>query len=207
MKIDFKNKKVQLIIGLGIAMFIGANITWTKINTNLNNMVYVSSFMIGMHDINKERKNLISEAEKHMSNNKDSQEQAQELINELHAIEKLERKELDKVESKYEDANLVNKTIDVYNKLDTNIDTFVLSYEENKDAQKDKSLARSMDSIIENEYSIDKMVKEFNEVYRVKYNNAVNSFPIKLIAEKKGWVNINELENNKKAIKHSTYAL
>lgn len=196
MKIDFKNKKVQLIIGLGIAMFIGANITWTKINTNLNNMVYVSSFMIGMHDINKERKNLISEAEKHMSNNKDSQEQAQELINELHAIEKLERKELDKVESKYEDANLVNKTIDVYNKLDTNIDTFVLSYEENKDAQKDKSLARSIDSIIENEYSIDKMVKEFNEVYRVKYNNAVNSFPIKLIAEKKGWVNINELKTN-----------
>ncbi|WP_283595107.1 hypothetical protein [Paraclostridium bifermentans] len=196
MKIDFKNKKVQLIIGLGIAMFIGDNITWTKINTNLNNMVYVSSFMIGMHDINKERKNLISEAEKHMSNNKDSQEQAQELINELHAIEKLERKELDKVESKYEDANLVNKTIDVYNKLDTNIDTFVLSYEENKDAQKDKSLARSMDSIIENEYSIDKMVKEFNEVYRVKYNNAVNSFPIKLIAEKKGWVNINELKMN-----------
>ncbi|WP_290062840.1 hypothetical protein [Paraclostridium bifermentans] len=196
MKIDFKNKKVQLIIGLGIAMFIGANITWTKINTNLNNMVYVSSFMIGMHDINKERKNLISEAEKHMSNNKDSQEQAQELINELHAIEKLERKELDKVESKYEDANLVNKTIDVYNKIDTNIDTFVLSYEENKDAQKDKSLARSMDSIIENEYSIDKMVKEFNEVYRVKYNNAVNSFPIKLIAEKKGWGNINELKTN-----------
>jgi len=196
MKIDFKNKKVQLIIGLGIAMFIGANITWTKINTNLNNMVYVSSFMIGMHDINKERKNLISEAEKHMSNNKDSQEQAQELINELHAIEKLERKELDKVESKYEDANLVNKTIDVYNKLDTNIDTFVLSYEENKDAQKDTSLARSMDSIIENEYSIDKMVKEFNEVYRVKYNNAVNSFPIKLIADKKGWVNINELKTN-----------
>lgn len=196
MKIDFKNKKVQLIIGLGIAMFIGANITWAKINTNLNNMVYVSSFMIGMHDINKERKNLISEAEKHMSNNKDSQEQAQELINELHAIEKLERKELDKVESKYEDANLVNKTIDVYNKLDTNIDTFVLSYEENKDAQKDKSLARSMDSIIENEYSIDKMVKEFNEVYRVKYNNAVNSFPIKLISEKKGWVNINELKSN-----------
>lgn len=196
MKIDFKNKKVQLIIGLGIAMFIGANITWTKINTNLNNMVYVSSFMIGMHDINKERKNLISEAEKHMSNNKDSQEQAQELINELHAIEKLERKELDKVESKYEDANLVNKTIDVYNKLDTNIDTFVLSYEENKDAQKDKSLAMSMDSIIANEYSIDKMVKEFNEVYRVKYNNAVNSFPIKLIAEKKGWVNINELKSN-----------
>lgn len=196
MKIDFKNKKVQLIIGLGIAMFIGANITWTKINTNLNNMVYVSSFMIGMHDINKERKNLISEAEKHMSNNKDSQEQAQELINELHAIEKLERKELDKVESKYEDANLVNKTIDVYNKLDTNIDTFVLSYEENKDAQKDKSLARSIDSIIENEYSIDKMVKEFNEVYRVKYNNAVNSFPIKLIAEKKGLVNINELKTN-----------
>ena len=196
MKIDFKNKKVQLIIGLGIAMFIGANITWTKINTNLNNMVYVSSFMIGMHDINKERKSLISEAEKHMSNNKDSQEQAQELINELHAIEKLERKELDKVESKYEDANLVNKTIDVYNKLDTNIDTFVLSYEENKDAQKDKSLARSMDSIIENEYSIDKMVKEFNEVYRVKYNNAVNSFPIKLIAEKKGLVNINELKSN-----------
>lgn len=192
MKIDFKNKKVQLIIGLGIAMFIGANITWTKINTNLNNMVYVSSFMIGMHDINKERKNLISEAEKHMFNNKDSQE----LINELHAIEKLERKELDKVESKYEDANLVNKTIDVYNKLDTNIDTFVLSYEENKDAQKDKSLARSMDSIIENEYSIDKMVKEFNEVYRVKYNNAVNSFPIKLIAEKKGWGNINELKTN-----------
>ena len=196
MKIDFKNKKVQLIIGLGIAMFIGANITWTKINTNLNNMVYVSSFMIGMHDINKERKNLISEVEKHMSNNKDSQEQAQELINELHAIEKLERKELDKVESKYEDANLVNKTIDVYNKLDTNIDTFVLSYEENKDAQKDKSLAMSMDSIIENEYSIDKMVKEFNEVYRVKYNNAVNSFPIKLIADKKGWVNINELKSN-----------
>lgn len=196
MKIDLKNKKVQLIIGLGIAMFIGANITWTKINTNLNNMVYVSSFMIGMHDINKERKNLISEAEKHMSNNKDSQEQAQELINELHAIEKLERKELDKVESKYEDANLVNKTIDVYNKLDTNIDTFVLSYEENKDAQKDKSLARSMNSIIENEYSIDKIVKEFNEVYRVKYNNAVNSFPIKLIAEKKGWVNINELKTN-----------
>ncbi|GAA0092602.1 hypothetical protein UT300009_26310 [Paraclostridium bifermentans] len=194
MKIDFKNKKVQLIIGLGIAMFIGANITWTKINTNLNNMVYVSSFMIGMHDINKERKNLISEVEKHMSNNKDSQEQAQELINELHAIEKLERKELDKVESKYEDANLVNKTIDVYNKLDTNIDTFILSYEENKDAQKDTSLARSMDSIIENEYSIDKMVKEFNEVYRVKYNNAVNSFPIKLIADKKGWVNINELK-------------
>lgn len=196
MKIDFKNKKVQLIIGLGIAMFIGANITWAKINTNLNNMVYVSSFMIGMHDINKERKNLISEAEKHMSNNKDSQEQAQELINELHAIEKLERKELDKVESKYEDANLVNKTIDVYNKLDTNIDTFVLSYEENKDAQKDKSISRSMDSIIENEYSIDKMVKEFNEVYRVKYNNAVNSFPIKLISEKKGWVNINELKSN-----------
>ncbi|GKZ02732.1 hypothetical protein [Paraclostridium bifermentans] len=196
MKIDLKNKKVQLIIGLGIAMFIGANITWTKINTNLNNMVYVSSFMIGMHDINKERKSLISEAEKHMSNNKDSQEQAQELINELHAIEKLERKELDKVESKYEDANLVNKTIDVYNKLDTNIDTFVLSYEENKDAQKDTSLARSMDSIIENEYSIDKMVKEFNEVYRVKYNNAVNSFPIKLIADKKGWVNINELKTN-----------
>lgn len=196
MKIDLKNKKVQLIIGLGIAMFIGANITWTKINTNLNNMVYVSSFMIGMHDINKERKSLISEAEKHMSNNKDSQEQAQELINELHAIEKLERKELDKVESKYEDANLVNKTIDVYNKLDTNIDTFVLSYEENKDAQKDKSLARSMNSIIENEYSIDKMVKEFNEVYRVNYNNAVNSFPIKLIAEKKGWVNIKELKSN-----------
>lgn len=196
MKIDLKNKKVQLIIGLGIAMFIGANITWTKINTNLNNMVYVSSFMIGMHDINKERKNLISEVEKHMSNNKDSQEQAQELINELHAIEKLERKELDKVESKYEDANLVNKTIDVYNKLDTNIDTFVLSYEENKDAQKDKSLARSMNSIIENEYSIDKMVKEFNEVYRVNYNNAVNSFPIKLIAEKKGWVNIKELKSN-----------
>lgn len=196
MKIDLKNKKVQLIIGLGIAMFIGANITWTKINTNLNNMVYVSSFMIGMHDINKERKSLISEAEKHMSNNKDSQEQAQELINELHAIEKLERKELDKVESKYEDANLVNKTIDVYNKLDTNIDTFVLSYEENKDAQKDKSLARSMNSIIENEYSIDKIVKEFNEVYRVKYNNAVNSFPIKLIAEKKGWVNIKELKSN-----------
>lgn len=196
MKIDLKNKKVQLIIGLGIAMFIGANITWTKINTNLNNMVYVSSFMIGMHDINKERKNLISEVEKHMSNNKDSQEQAQELINELHAIEKLERKELDKVGSKYEDATLVNKTIDVYNKLDTNIDTFVLSYEENKDAQKDKSISRSMDSIIENEYSIDKIVKEFNEVYRVKYNNAVNSFPIKLIAEKKGWVNINELKTN-----------
>lgn len=196
MKIDFKNKKVQMIIGLGVAVFIAGTVIWGKINTNLNNMVDTGSFIIGMHDINKDRKNLISEAEKTMSNYKDLQSQAQDLIDDLNAIEKLERKELDKVESKYEDANLVNKTIDVYNKLDTNIDTFVLSYEENKDAQKDTSLARSMDSIIENEYSIDKMVKEFNEVYRVKYNNAVNSFPIKLIAEKKGWVNIKELKSN-----------
>lgn len=196
MKIDFKNKKVQMIIGLGVAVFIAGTVIWGKINTNLNNMVDTGSFIIGMHDINKDRKNLISEAEKTMSNHKDLQSQAQDLIDDLNAIEKLERKELDKVGSKYEDATLVNKTIDVYNKLDTNIDTFVLSYEENKDAQKDKSLARSMDSIIENEYSIDKMVKEFNEVYRVKYNNAVNSFPIKLISEKKGWVNINELKSN-----------
>ncbi|MEN2259646.1 hypothetical protein AAIB48_19770 (plasmid) [Paraclostridium benzoelyticum] len=196
MKIDFKNKKVQMIIGLGVAVLIAGTVIWGKINTNLNNMVDTGSFIIGMHDINKDRKSLISEAEKNMSNHKDLQSQAQELIDDLNAIEKLERKELDKVGSKYEDATLVNKTIDVYNKLDTNIDTFVLSYEENKDAQKDKSISRSMDSIIENEYSIDKMVKEFNEVYRVKYNNAVNSFPIKLIAEKKGWVNINELKSN-----------
>lgn len=196
MKIDFKNKKVQMIIGLGVAVFIAGTVIWGKINTNLNNMVDTGSFIIGMHDINKDRKNLISEAEKTMSNYKDLQSQAQDLIDDLNAIEKLERKELDKVGSKYEDATLVNKTIDVYNKLDTNIDTFVLSYEENKDAQKDKSISRSMDSIIENEYSIDKMVKEFNEVYRVKYNNAVNSFPIKLIAEKKGWVNIKELKSN-----------
>ena len=196
MKIDFKNKKVQMIIGLGVAVFIAGTVIWGKINTNLNNMVDTGSFIIGMHDINKDRKNLISEAEKTMSNHKDLQSQAQDLIDDLNAIEKLERKELDKVGSKYEDATLVNKTIDVYNKLDTNIDTFVLSYEENKDAQKDKSISRSMDSIIENEYSIDKMVKEFNEVYRVKYNNAVNSFPIKLIADKKGWVNINELKTN-----------
>ncbi|WP_394861840.1 hypothetical protein [Paraclostridium bifermentans] len=196
MKIDFKNKKVQMIIGLGVAVFIAGTVIWGKINTNLNNMVDTGSFIIGMHDINKDRKNLISEAEKTMSNHKDLQSQAQVLIDDLNAIEKLERKELDKVGSKYEDATLVNKTIDVYNKLDTNIDTFVLSYEENKDAQKDKSISRSMDSIIENEYSIDKMVKEFNEVYRVKYNNAVNSFPIKLIAEKKGWVNIKELKSN-----------
>lgn len=196
MKIDFKNKKVQMIIGLGVAVFIAGTVIWGKINTNLNNMVDTGSFIIGMHDINKDRKNLISEAEKTMSNHKDLQSQAQDLIDDLNAIEKLERKELDKVGSKYEDATLVNKTIDVYNKLDTNIDTFVLSYEENKDAQKDKSISRSMDSIIENEYSIDKMVKEFNEVYRVNYNNAVNSFPIKLIAEKKGWVNINELKAN-----------
>ncbi|MCE9676449.1 hypothetical protein LPC27_11765 [Paraclostridium bifermentans] len=196
MKIDFKNKKVQMIIGLGVAVFIAGTVIWGKINTNLNNMVDTGSFIIGMHDINKDRKNLISEAEKTMSNHKDLQSQAQDLIDDLNAIEKLERKELDKVGSKYEDATLVNKTIDVYNKLDTNIDTFVLSYEENKDAQKDKSISRSMDSIIENEYSIDKMVKEFNEVYRVKYNNAVNSFPIKLIAEKKGWVNIKELKSN-----------
>ncbi|EQK47388.1 hypothetical protein C671_0860 [[Clostridium] bifermentans ATCC 19299] len=196
MKIDFKNKKVQMIIGLGVAVFIAGTVIWGKINTNLNNMVDTGSFIIGMHDINKDRKNLISEAEKTMSNHKDLQSQAQDLIDDLNAIEKLERKELDKVGSKYEDATLVNKTIDVYNKLDTNIDTFVLSYEENKDAQKDKSISRSMDSIIENEYSIDKMVKEFNEVYRVKYNNSVNSFPIKLIAEKKGWVNIKELKSN-----------
>lgn len=196
MKINFKNKKVQMIIGGGVAIFIAGTVMWGKINTNLNNMVDAGSFIIGMHDINKDRKSIISEAEKNMSNHKDLQNQAQEIINELNAIEKLERKELDKVGIKYEDANLVNKTIDVYNKLDTNIDTFVLSYEENKDAQKDKSLAKSMDSIIENEYSIDKMVKEFNEVYRVDYNNAVNSFPIKLIAEKKGWVNINELKSN-----------
>lgn len=196
MKIDFKNKKVQMIIGLGVAVFIAGTVIWGKINTNLNNMVDTGSFIIGMHDINKDRKNLISEAEKTMSNHKDLQSQAQDLIDDLNAIEKLERKELDKVGSKYEDATLVNKTIDVYNKLDTNIDTFVLSYEENKDAQKDKPISRSMDSIIENEYSIDKMVKEFNEVYRVNYNNAVNSFPIKLIAEKKGWVNIKELKSN-----------
>ena len=196
MKIDFKSKKVQIIIGLGVAVFIAGTVIWEKTNTNLNNMVDTGSFIIGMHDINKDRKSLISEAEKTMSNHKDLQIQAQVLIDDLNAIEKLERKELDKVGSKYEDATLVNKTIDVYNKLDTNIDTFVLSYEENKDAQKDKSISRSMDSIIENEYSIDKMVKEFNEVYRVKYNNAVNSFPIKLIAEKKGWVNINELKSN-----------
>ncbi|WP_394866859.1 hypothetical protein [Paraclostridium bifermentans] len=196
MKIDFKSKKVQMIIGLGVAVFITGTVIWGKINTNLNNMVDTGSFIIGMHDINKDRKSLISEAEKTMSNHKDLQSQAQVLIDDLNAIEKLERKELDKVGSKYEDATLVNKTIDVYNKLDTNIDTFVLSYEENKDAQKDKSIARSMDSIIENEYSIDKMVKEFNEVYRVKYNNSVNSFPIKLIAEKKGWVNIKELKSN-----------
>lgn len=196
MKIDFKSKKVQIIIGLGVAVFIAGTVIWEKTNTNLNNMVDTGSFIIGMHDINKDRKSLISEAEKTMSNHKDLQSQAQVLIDDLNAIEKLERKELDKVGSKYEDATLVNKTIDVYNKLDTNIDTFVLSYEENKDAQKDKSISRSMDSIIENEYSIDKMVKEFNEVYRVKYNNAVNSFPIKLIAEKKGWVNIKELKSN-----------
>lgn len=196
MKINFKNKKIQMITGIGVAVFIAGTVIGGKINTNLNNMVDAGSFIIEMHDINKDRKSLISEAEKNMSNHKDLQKQAQELINELNTIENLERKELDKVGSKYEDANLVNKTIDVYNKLDTNIDTFVLSYEENKDAQKDKSLARSIDSIIENEYSIDKMVKEFNEVYRVKYNNAVNSFPIKLIADKKGWVNINELKTN-----------
>lgn len=196
MKIDFKSKKVQIIIGLGVAVFIAGTVIWEKTNTNLNNMVDTGSFIIGMHDINKDRKSLISEAEKTMSNHKDLQSQAQVLIDDLNAIEKLERKELDKVGSKYEDATLVNKTIDVYNKLDTNIDTFVLSYEENKDAQNDKSISRSMDSIIENEYSIDKMVKEFNEVYRVKYNNAVNSFPIKLIAEKKGWVNIKELKSN-----------
>lgn len=196
MKIDFKSKKVQIIIGLGVAIFIAGTVIWEKTNTNLNNMVDTGSFIIGMHDINKDRKSLISEAEKTMSNHKDLQIQAQVLIDDLNAIEKLERKELDKVGSKYEDATLVNKTIDVYNKLDTNIDTFVLSYEENKDAQKDKSISRSMDSIIENEYSIDKIVKEFNEVYRVKYNNAVNSFPIKLIAEKKGWVNIKELKSN-----------
>lgn len=196
MKIDFKSKKVQIIIGLGVAIFIAGTVIWEKTNTNLNNMVDTGSFIIGMHDINKDRKSLISEAEKTMSNHKDLQSQAQVLIDDLNAIEKLERKELDKVGSKYEDATLVNKTIDVYNKLDTNIDTFVLSYEENKDAQNDKSISRSMDSIIENEYSIDKIVKEFNEVYRVKYNNAVNSFPIKLIAEKKGWVNIKELKSN-----------
>lgn len=196
MKLNFKNKKVQLIIGLGVAIFISCTVIWGKINTNLNNMVDSGSFIIGMHDINKDRKSLIMEAEKNMTEYKNLQIQTQALIEELNEIEKLERKELDKDGSKYEDANLVNKTIDVYNKLDTNIDTLVLSYEENKDAQKDKSLAKSMDSIIENEYSIDKMVKEFNEVYRVDYNNAVNSFPIKLIAEKKGWVNINELKIN-----------
>lgn len=196
MKIDFKNKKVQMIIGLGVAVFIAGTVIWGKINTNLNNMVDTGSFIIGMHDINKDRKNLISEAEKTMSNHKDLQIQTQALIEELNEIEKLERKELDKDGSKYEDANLVNKTITIYNQLDQNIENLISLYETDEDAKKDRSLAISMDSIIENEYSIDKQSKDFNKIYRVKYNNAINSFPIKLIAEKKGWVNINELKIN-----------
>lgn len=196
MKINFKNKKVQIIIGIGVAVFIAGNVMWGKINTNLNNMVNARSFIIGMHDINKDRKSLISEATKNMSNHKDLQRQAQNLIDEMNTIEKLERKELDKVGSKYEDANLLNKAIKIYNQLDQDIENLILSYENNEDAKKDKPIAMSMDSIIESEYSIDKQTKDFNEVYRVDYNNAVNSFPIKLIAEKKGWVNINELKTN-----------
>lgn len=196
MKINLKNKKIQLIIGLVVFIFIAGNIMWGKINTNLNNMVDASSFIIGMHDINKERKSLISEAEKNMYSHKELQKQAHYLLDELNTIEKLESKELDKVGSKYEDANLVNKTIKIYNQLDQDIENLISSYENNEVAKNDKSLVISMDSIIESEYSIDKMVKEFNEVYRVKYNDAINSFPIKLIAEKKGWVNINELKPN-----------
>ena len=196
MKINLKNKKIQLIIGLVVFIFIAGNIMWWKINTNLNNMVDTGSFIIGMHDINKERKSLISEAEKNMYSHKELQKQAQYILDELNTIEKLESKELDKVGSKYEDANLVNKTIKIYNQLDQDIENLISSYENNEVAKNDKSLVISMDSIIESEYSIDKMVKEFNEVYRVKYNNAINSFPIKLIAEKKGWVNINQLKPN-----------
>lgn len=196
MKLNLKNKKVQMIIGLGVAIFISCTVIWGKINTNLNNMEDSGSFIIGMHDINKDRKSLIMEAEKNMTEYKNLQIQTQALIEELNEIEKLERKELDKDGSKYEDANLVNKTITIYNQLDQNIENLISLYETDEDAKKDRSLAISMDSIIENEYSIDKQSKDFNKIYRVKYNNAINSFPIKLIAEKKGWVNINELKIN-----------
>lgn len=196
MKLNLKNKKVQLIIGVGVAIFIAGNLMWGKINTNLNNMVDAGSFIIGMHDINKDRKSLIMEAEKNMTDYKNLQIQTQALIEELNEIEKLERKELDKDGSKYEDANLVNKTITIYNQLDQNMENLISLYETDEDAKKDRSLAISMDSIIENEYSIDKQSKDFNKIYRVKYNNAINSFPIKLIAEKKGWININELKIN-----------
>ena len=196
MKLNLKNKKVQLIIGVGVAIFIAGNLMWGKINNNLNDMVDAGSFIIGMHDINKDRKSLIMEAEKNMTEYKNLQTQTQALIEELNEIEKLERKELDKDGSKYEDANLVNKTITIYNQLDQNIENLISLYETDEDAKKDRSLAISMDSIIENEYSIDKQSKDFNKIYRVKYNNAINSFPIKLIAEKKGWVDINELKIN-----------
>ncbi|EQK44078.1 hypothetical protein C672_0606 [[Clostridium] bifermentans ATCC 638] len=196
MRLNFKNKKVQLIIGVGVAIFIAGNLMWGKINNNLNDMVDAGSFIIGMHDINKDRKSLIMEAEKNMTEYKNLQIQTQAIIEELNEIEKLERKELDKDGSKYEDANLVNKTITIYNQLDQNIENLISLYETDEYAKKDRSLAISMDSIIENEYSIDKQSKDFNKIYRVKYNNAINSFPIKLIAEKKGWVNINELKIN-----------
>ncbi|UOW69497.1 hypothetical protein [Paraclostridium bifermentans] len=196
MRLNFKNKKVQLIIGVGVAIFIEGNLMWGKINNNLNDMVDAGSFIIGMHDINKDRKSLIMEAEKNMTEYKNLQIQTQAIIEELNEIEKLERKELDKDGSKYEDANLVNKTITIYNQLDQNIENLISLYETDEDAKKDRSLAISMDSIIENEYSVDKQSKDFNKTYRVKYNNAINSFPIKLIAEKKGWVNINELKIN-----------
>lgn len=53
-----------------------------------------------------------------------------------------------------------------------------------------------MNNLIENEYYIDHRLEEFNKIYRVKYNKAINSSPINFILNQRGYVNLNEFKIN-----------
>lgn len=193
MKLNLKNKKVLITLGVGLAIFISGNFLWKEINTNLNNMVNASSFIINMSYINNDRKTLL---EKNVNDlkNKELQDEANKIISDLNSVSKFESKELSKDGKIYDKTKIINKTIDVYNDLNKDIDDFILTYEKNESLKDDKQISNYMEKIKENEYYIDKQISDFNKKYRVQYNKAVNSFPIKLIANLKGWSNINEFK-------------
>lgn len=186
MKINIKDKKVVAsIVGIITGIVIISNLIYLPINGAENKHVDVASTIINLKSSIKNNKEILLEANNNMkkiNSDKEISTDIEAIINQVGSLNDL-------------DNSKINDNIKILDTFNKELDKMVSIYDNDDNMKKDLVLTNNMEEVKAVNKFIDILMKDYNSIYSVEFNNSIKKIPVNIVAKSKGWYTVDKFSS------------
>ncbi|MGL6105253.1 hypothetical protein [Romboutsia sp.] len=186
MKINLKEKKVRLAIaGIVVATVIVINVLYSKVNTAQNDYSSIESVQYNIkNNILDSKTELLSLQNNMMKLNEDKAKTI-----------KIDAIIADLELNNYKDESKLNANLAQLDLLNEEIDKMIDIYNNDENMKKNMNISNEIMNIEGLDNLVHGIMEEHNEIYTKSFNKGIKKFPVNIVANKKGWVEINKFSS------------